>query len=206
METQILSTMDPRALRKATELLEADQLVAFPTDTVYGLGGKISSSKAIDCLYEVKGREHKKAIPVLIGDIDDLKQVTIRMEFIALRLAERFWPGPLTIIVPSHPSLPENLSPYATVGVRMPDHPFALNLLCETGPLAVSSANISYRPSATTALEVYDYMGGRIPLILDGGTTRGGVASTVVDCTTSEPVILRPGPLGMVDIQDALRA
>jgi L-threonylcarbamoyladenylate synthase len=160
--------------------------------------------ESIARLYTTKGRSKQKAIPVLLGDVADLSQIAIRVPPNARRLAERFWPGPLTLVVPRHPSLPDILSPTATIGVRMPDHPIALGLLRRAGPLAVSSANISGQPSATTAEEVLEQLGGRISLIIDGGHTPGGSPSTVVRCTQTELVILRPGPITENDLKAVL--
>jgi tRNA threonylcarbamoyl adenosine modification protein (Sua5/YciO/YrdC/YwlC family) len=122
----------------------------------------------------------------------------------AYRLAARFWPGPLTLVLPKQKGLPEELSAQPTIGVRMPDHPVTLALLRRAGPLAVTSANISGAASSVTAQEVFAQLGGRIPLILDGGRTPGGVSSTVVDCTGREPRILRLGPISLKEIQKAL--
>ncbi len=119
-------------------------------------------------------------------------------------LADRFWPGPLTLIVSRKPDLPDALSITPTIGVRVPDHPVALKLLRLAGPLAVTSANISGHENTNTAQEVLDQLGGRIHLVIDGGRTPGGVPSTVVDCTRPIPVILRAGPISMEDIQSAL--
>jgi L-threonylcarbamoyladenylate synthase len=204
METEIISAGRLEALQKAVELLKEGNPVAFPTDTVYGLGVLAFDQRGIDQLYAVKQRNSLKAIPILLGDPAELAQVTAGMGGIALRLAQRFWPGPLTLVVPCHPGLPPNLSPQPTIGVRMPDHPVALSLLRLTGPLAVTSANQSGSESAATAQEVIAQLGGRIPLILDGGRTPGGLPSTVVDCTGPEPVILRPGPISMSELQAAL--
>jgi L-threonylcarbamoyladenylate synthase len=204
MITEIIRTDHPGALQKAVELLREGGLVAFPTDTVYGLGVLAFDQRGIDQLYAVKQRDSLKAIPILLGDPAELAQVTAGMGEIARRLAQRFWPGPLTLVVPRHPGLPPNLSPQPTIGVRMPDHSVALSLLRLTGPLAVTSANQSDGESAATALEVFAQLGGRIPLILDGGKTPGGLSSTVVDCTGPEPVILRPGPISMEQILAAL--
>jgi L-threonylcarbamoyladenylate synthase len=200
MHTEILPPGYPQAILRAQAAIEAGDLVAFPTDTVYGLGAAINDPQAIDQLYVVKGRDTAKAIAVLIGNLDDLPQVARDMSRSALRLAERFWPGPLTLVFARQAGLPDNLSPLPTIGVRMPDHPVALALLQHTGPLAVTSANLSGRPSAGTAQQVYQQLGGQIPLILDGGRTPGGQPSTVVDCTTPEPAILRPGPILLEDI------
>jgi L-threonylcarbamoyladenylate synthase len=185
-------------------MLREGHLVAFPTDTVYGVGTLAFDQRGIDQLYAVKERNSLKAIPILIGDPADLAQVTTDLGETARRLAQRFWPGPLTLVVPCHPGLPPNLSPQPTVGVRMPNHPVALSLLRSTGPMAVTSANRSGAESAVTALEVFAQLGKRIPLILDGGRTPGGLSSTVVDCTSPELIILRQGPISMQELQAAL--
>ena len=205
MKTDILQASRPAALARALSVLEKGGLVAFPTDTVYGLGAMLFNSQAIEQLYIVKGRDTSKAIAVLLSSLDDLPQVTATIGDIARRLAAYFWPGPLTLVVRRHPSLPANLSPLPTVGVRMPDHPVALELLRAAGPMAVTSANLSGTANACTAQEVYDQLQGRIPLILDGGQTPGGAPSTVVDCTGNEPIILRAGPITLEQIQTALQ-
>ncbi len=115
-------------------------------------------------------------------------------------LISRFWPGPLTCIIPKNPTLPEAISATSTVGVRMPDHAIARVLLRFAGPLAVTSANISGKENPSTAEEVFAQLGGRIELIIDGGKTPGGVPSTVVDCSTSQPTILRVGPISAEQI------
>jgi L-threonylcarbamoyladenylate synthase len=204
LETQIILSDDPLALEQALQVLQAGGLVAFPTDTVYGLGAMLFNSQAVEQLYLVKGREAAKAIAVLVGREADLPQVAQELDQVASRLARRFWPGPLTLVVPAHPRLPPNLSPLPTVGVRMPDHPVALKLLRRTGPLAVTSANLSGEPSACSAGEVYAQLSGRIPLILDGGQTPGGKPSTVVDCTGPELVILRQGPISEGQLNEAV--
>ena len=204
MHTEILPPGYPQAILRAQALIQGGELVAFPTDTVYGLGAAINDPQAIDQLYVVKGRDTAKAIAVLIGNLDDLPQVARDMSWSALRLMERFWPGPLTLVLARQAGLPDNLSPLPTIGVRMPDHPVALALLRQTGPLAVTSANLSGQPSTSSAQQVYQQLGGQVPLIIDGGQTPGGQPSTVVDCTTPEPAILRPGPILMEDIQAAL--
>ncbi len=204
MHTEILPPGYPQAILRAHALIQGGELVAFPTDTVYGLGAAINDPQAIDQLYVVKGRDTAKAIAVLIGNLDDLPQVARDMSWSALRLAERFWPGPLTLVLARQAGLPDNLSPLPTIGVRMPDHPVALALLRQTGPLAVTSANLSGQPSTSSAQQVYQQLGGQVPLIIDGGQTPGGQPSTVVDCTIPKPAILRPGPILLEDIQAAL--
>ena len=204
METLLLPSNDPQALQVALQTLKGGRLVAFPTDTVYGLGALVQIPRSIQALYTVKGREAAKAIPLLLSSPQELDQVALAVSRMARRLAERFWPGPLTLVVPKHPSLPEELSSQATVGVRMPDHPVALALLRLTGPLAVTSANRSGEESAVTAQEVVKALGGRIDLVLDGGKTPGGVSSTVVDCSGDAPLILRQGPISLEALQQAL--
>jgi L-threonylcarbamoyladenylate synthase len=195
MNTIILSEQDPQTLLSALEVLQSGGLVAFPTDTVYGVGALAFDQAAVRNIYKVKDRPVEKAIPILIGDVDDLVKVTMAIPEIALKLAARFWPGPLTLVVPKHPALSATVFAGSTIGVRIPDHPLARALLHLAGPLAVTSANISGQPSPTTAIEVFAQLGGRIALILDGGMTPGGVPSTVVDCVGGEPQILRAGPI-----------
>jgi L-threonylcarbamoyladenylate synthase len=197
MDTILLPADHPSAIDQALARLQQGQLVAFPTDTVYGVAASLTDPDAIEQLFVVKGRDAAKAIAVLVGSPAALVEITGEMASLPRRLAERFWPGPLTLVVPQRTGLPANLSPTPTVGVRMPDHPVALGLLNAAGPLAVTSANRSGQPSAVTAQEVLAQLGGKISLILDGGTTPGGLPSTVVDCTGPEPVILRPGPISL---------
>jgi L-threonylcarbamoyladenylate synthase len=201
MLTIIRPATRPGAIERALEILQGDGLVAFPTDTVYGVGGLAFSTTAIDQLYQVKDRSTEKAVPILLGSVDQLSLVTGEVNDLARRLVERFWPGPLTLVLPRGPGLPANLSPYPTVGVRMPNHPVALALLNRSGPLAVTSANLSGGQNTLTAQEVFTQLNERIPLILDGGSTPGGQPSTVVDCTGKEPFILRQGPISFEEIQ-----
>jgi L-threonylcarbamoyladenylate synthase len=200
MKTEIILAQDPRGLLRALEILKLGGLVAFPTDTVYGLAALAFSGDAVISIYAVKDRPVEKAIPVLIGDVSDLEKVCAEVPEIARKLAARFWPGPLTLVVPKNPQLPEAVSARPTVGVRIPDHPVARALLRLAGPLAVTSANLSGRQSPSTAQEVFDQLGGRIALILDGGKTPGGVPSTVVDCTGPELQVLRKGSISKGEI------
>lgn len=204
MKTSLLSTADPQAIPQALEILQRGGLVAFPTDTVYGVAAGINSPQGIQRLYEAKARSANKAIAVLLGDLDQLDDLTTGLTPSARRLAERFWPGALTLVVPKHPGLPANLSPLPTVGVRMPDHTFARQLMRTAGPLATSSANLSGETNTLTAQQVLEQLDGRIELVLDGGAVPGGVPSTVVDCTQDPPQILRQGALTLAQIQEAL--
>jgi L-threonylcarbamoyladenylate synthase len=192
------------AISQALEVLNRGGLVAFPTDTVYGVGALAYDAAAVESIYTAKDRPVEKAIPVLIGGPEDLDKVAADIPPIAARLAARFWPGALTLVVPKHPDLPEVVSATPTVGVRVPDHPVARALLRAAGPMAVTSANLSGQANPRTAGEVGSQLNGRIPLILDGGETPGGVPSTVVNCLGTELVILREGPVTMKDIQFVL--
>jgi len=204
MKTEIVSTQDPSAIDHAMATFMSGELVAFPTDTVYGLAALVSDREGIKKLYQAKERGSTKAIAVLMNTIEDLSRVAIHINPATLTLAKRFWPGPLTLIVQRHPDMPENLSATRTLGVRIPDHGDALALMNVSGPLAVTSANLSGSRDTRTAQQVFDQLEGRVALILDGGRTPGGQASTVVDCLTSELKILRPGPIPLDDLLGAL--
>ncbi len=200
MNTDIISAQDPNMTSRALDVLRAGGLVAFPTDTVYGVGALAFNGKAIKSIYTAKDRPVEKAIPILVGEIKDTEKVVSEFPHVARKLVSRFWPGPLTCVIPKNLTLPEAVSATSTVGVRMPDHAIARVLLRFAGPLAVTSANISGKESPSTAEEVFAQLGGRIELIIDGGKTPGGVPSTVVDCSTSQPTILREGPISSEQI------
>jgi L-threonylcarbamoyladenylate synthase len=192
MSTQVLS---PRQLQLAAQLLRGHKLVAFPTDTVYGVGTLAFDGPTALALYYAKDRPSEKAIPVLIADIADLDRVATNVPLIAQRLIEHFWPGALTLVVPKRPDVPVEVSATDTVAVRMPNLDLTRELMRLTGPLAVTSANRSSGPSPRTAQEVLDQLYGRIDAVIDGGTTPGGVPSTVLDCTQPEPRIVRDGAI-----------
>ncbi|MBN1304081.1 MAG: threonylcarbamoyl-AMP synthase [Anaerolineales bacterium] len=200
MKTLVYPIETPQALTAALQMLRNGKLVAFPTDTVYGLGALVFDTRAIERIYAVKNRPVEKAIPVLLGNMDDITKISSDVPDIAYRLASRFWPGPLTLIVPKHPELPDIVSAVEGVGIRIPDHPAARVLLNAAGPMAVTSANISGGPNTTTASQVLEQLQNHIPLILDGGETPGGAPSTVVDCLGKVPVVLRDGPISKKEI------
>jgi len=204
MHTEILSASSVEAIPRALEILKAGGLVALPTDTVYGVGALAFDGKAVESIYAAKDRPVEKAIPVLIGDLGDAEKVGADIPDSARRLATRFWPGPLTILVPKRAELPESVSATQTVGVRVPDHEVARALLRAAGPMAVTSANISGGQSPVTAEEVYKQLGGRIDLIIDGGKTPGGIPSTLVDCTAASLKVLREGPITLEALLSAL--
>ncbi|MRS04403.1 threonylcarbamoyl-AMP synthase, partial [bacterium] len=169
-----------------------------------GLGADPFQASGIIKLFEAKGRDSNKAIAILIGSVEQARLVTDHMTDMAIRLCEAFWPGGLTVIVPRKNTLPELISNTDRVGIRMPNHPVALELLRTFGPLATTSANLSGKPDAVSAKDVYDQLGNRVPLILDGGKCHGGVPSTVIDCSGEEPVILREGPISRDQILKTL--
>ncbi len=201
MKTEIIPAEE---IRQALNILQNGGIIAFPTDTVYGLGALAFDNAAIESIYTAKNRPIEKAIPILIGDLGDLEKIADDIPNMALRFAARFWPGPLTCIVPKKQILPLAVSATHTVAVRIPDHHNARALLRAAGPMAVTSANISGQASPSTAQEVYDQLNGRIPLILDGGKTKGGIPSTLVDCTGADPIILREGPISLPELMIAL--
>lgn len=190
--TQLLQ---PDQLSLAARLLLDHKLVAFPTDTVYGLGTPAFDGPTALQLYVAKERPPEKAIPILIADSADLERVAVNVPPLAYRLMERFWPGALTLVVPKRPDVPTEVSAGETVAVRIPDLELARALMRLTGPLAVTSANRSAGPNPRTAQDVLDQLAGRIDAVIDGGPTPGGVPSTVLDCTTPQPRVLRAGAL-----------
>lgn len=202
MNTEIVPASE---ISRALEILRKGGIVAFPTDTVYGLGALAFDNAAIESIYTAKDRPLEKAIPILIGDLSDLDRIGSDIPEMALRFAERFWPGPLTCVIPKKSTLPPAVSATSTVAVRIPNHPVALALLRAAGPMAVTSANISGAQNPLTAQDVYEQLQGRIPIILDGGKTPGGIPSTLVDCTGEKPVILREGPITLENLISTLR-
>jgi len=204
-ETKCLG-IGPADITEAVDVLSRGGIIAFPTDTVYGLGADVRHPGAIAALYKIKERPLDRAIPVLIARAEELCGVAQKVPESAWRLAERFWPGPLTLVVRSTLSLPPILTAGApTVAVRVPDHPVVRALIEGLGaPVAVTSANISGRPSPVTADDVLAQLEGRIALLLDGGPCPGGKDSTVVDLTAIPLRILRTGPVTADQIQTAI--
>ncbi|MFA9403467.1 MAG: L-threonylcarbamoyladenylate synthase [Anaerolineales bacterium] len=201
---EIVTTIGSEWKRQAIEVLAQGDLVAFPTDTVYGLGADAFNDQAVRKLYLAKGRSQEKAIPVLVANLEQFVDIVDRTTFQAMRLVEKFWPGPLTIVLRQASDLADAISAYGTVGVRIPDHPVAQELIHAAGPLAVTSANRSGDTEACTAEEIETNMGAQVDLIVDGGRTPGGQPSTVVDCTQDPPRILRVGPISEEEIRSVL--
>ncbi len=170
-------------MRAARRAIAQGELVVLPTDTVYGLAADAFSPAAVERLLEAKGRTRSSPPPVLIGSMDALGALAESVPDVVGALGKKFWPGGLTIILDAQPSLAWDLGDtLGTVAVRIPQHPLALELLAETGPLAVSSANLTGKAPANTAAEAKDQLGGRVSVYLEAGPVRG-IASTIIDAT-----------------------
>ena len=194
MKTRLLQADAPGAVEEAAAALASGELVAFPTDTVYGLA---SGHDHVRKLYVAKDRPKEKRIPVLLSDAANLEASAL-VTPAARALAEAFWPGPLTLVLVA----PRR----GTIAFRVPDHAVARRLIAASGGgLPVTSANRSGQPVPRTAAEVIEQLEGRIALVLDGGATTGGVASTIVDCTTDQLRIIREGAISLAQIEAALR-
>ena len=175
-------------------------MIALPTDTVYGLAADPWNGEAVSKLFKVKSRSELESIPVLLRGEDAIDEVAVNLTERVRAIAEKFWPGPLTIVVRRKSELPSEISATDTIGVRAPDHEFALALLEMYGPIAATSANLSGQPAATSAEQVVSSLSGMIDLIVDGGQSVGGVSSTVVDFTANPPVLLREGPISVESV------
>lgn len=198
---------DEPSVKEAAMLLRQGEQVAFPTETVYGLGADARNTKAVEGIFTAKGRPSDNPLIVHIAEFSQLSELAASVDDVSLRLARAFWPGPLTLVLPVRPGV---LSPLvtaglATVGLRMPDHPVALSLIAAAGcPIAAPSANRSGRPSPTLAAHVREDLGGRIAGVLDGGATGVGLESTVVEVAPDGRVhVLRPGGITPEELERA---
>ena len=192
-------------LAAAARAVRSGQLVVLPTDTLYGLGADAFTGAAVRSLLAAKGRGPGMPVPVLVGSWNTIDGLVTTVPAAARELVEAFWPGGLSLVLPHAPSLTWDLGvTRGTVMLRMPLHPVALELLREIGPMAVSSANISGRPPATTVAEATEQLGGAVAVYLDGGPCRVGVASTIVDLTGDEPRVLREGAIPVANVVEVL--
>lgn len=192
---------------QAVEILQNGQLVAFPTETVYGLGADATNPEAVGKIFEAKGRPADNPLIVHVDSKESALKYVQSAGQKAVQCMDAFWPGALTLIMEAKPGIfAENVTAsLPTVGIRVPDHPVALNLLKRVKlPIAAPSANTSGKPSPTLAEHVYHDMDGTIPLILDGGATAIGIESTVLDMTSEPPVILRPGRITKEDLEEVI--
>lgn len=215
IDTLVAYGNDKKAMDVAVSVLRQGGLVAFPTETVYGLGANALDADASAKIYAAKGRPSDNPLIVHIADIKDVYKIAETVPEKAVMLMEAFWPGPLTIILPKKDVVPDGTTGgLKTVAIRMPSHPVALDLIQKSGLyIAAPSANTSGRPSPTTAQHVAEDMTGRVDVILDGGAVGIGIESTIVDLTGDIPAILRPGfitksmlesIIGSVEIDPAL--
>ena len=191
------------AVAEALRALSRGRPVGIPTDTVYGLAVDPFRPGATDRLFAAKRRPRDVNLPVLVSGRDQVEKLATALPDGACALMERYWPGPLTVVLPSRPDLAADLgNDEATVGVRCPAHPVPLALCRAAGPLATTSANRHGEPTLVTAAEVVDAFGDAVPVVLDGGPCEG-LPSTVVDCTGHEPKLLREGRVPWVEVQAA---
>lgn len=207
IETELItvdgSIPDPAIIRCAADLLLAGKLVAFPTETVYGLGANALDSEAVQRIYIAKGRPAINPIIVHVADTSAAAGLVTHWSGLAQTLAEKFWPGPLTLVLPKSDLVPDIVTAGgSTVAIRVPSHPVALALLKACGvPVAAPSANLSMQLSPTRAEHVLKGLDGRISLILDGGPAPGGLESTVINLSVSPPILLRPGLISREEIE-----
>lgn len=203
--TAVLGT-DPESIARAAACLRQGGLVAFPTETVYGLGAHALDVAAVRRIFEAKGRPANDPLIVHVSSVEQVAALTTSMPAEATTLANAFWPGPLTIVLARHDSVPRDVTAgLDTVAVRVPAHPVARALLAAAGvPVAAPSANLFSRPSPTTAAHVLQDLDGRIDIVIDGGPTLVGVESTVVDLTSMPPRVLRPGGIPVERLRDLL--
>ena len=200
-------TATPDAIRQAADLIKSGDIVAFPTETVYGLGADAYNASAVAKIFEAKNRPTFNPLISHIADVDFLNDY-VKMDERVLALANKFWPGPLTMVLPRkqhNPALDLACAGLPTVSVRMPKHPVALDLIkAAQTPIVAPSANRSQSISPTTAKHVQNSLGNRVPMILDGGACKVGVESTIIDLTTSKIVLLRAGGIAVEDISEFL--
>src|SRR4030043_2353900 len=191
-----------RQIKLAVDVLTKGGIVAYPTDTVYGLGADPLNEKAVSRIYEVKSRPRNLPLPLLLAEKSDLLKVALIVPETAWRLVEQFWPGGLTLVVKKNAWVPDSITAGGdTVAVRMPDHPVTIALIRGLGnPVVGTSANLSGKPSPVTTTEVSQQVGDRIDLIIDGGRCPGGIESTVVDVSGASPTINRDGAIPREDI------
>ena len=181
----------------AAEILRNGGIVAYPTDTVYGLGADPRSEETVQKIYRAKKRSSKLPLPLLLAGTSDIERVAVNIPEVAWRLVERFLPGGLTLVLKRSPWVPDIVTAGGdTIAVRIPDHDITLALIQSLGsPLVGTSANVSGRPSPVTAEEVYRQLGDKVDMVIDGGECPGGIDSTVVDVSGECPVVIREGAI-----------
>jgi len=206
MKTRVVDASSEGWLEEALALLRAGDLVAFPTDTVYGLGADPLQAEAVAGLYRAKGRPAERPIPLLLAEVSQMEVVAREVSAAARELAASFWPGPLSLVLPARREVPSIVTAGGdTVALRMPAHEVPLRLIAAFGrPLAVTSANLSGEPAPLTAEDVLGQLRGRLPLVVDGAACPGGQPSTVLSLAEEPPRVLRAGPVTWEEIAACL--
>ena len=190
--------------RAAGALLKEGGVAAYPTDTLYGLGAVVTNARAVERVRAIKGRSAAQGLPVLVGSVEQLPRLAIEVPHLAIELADRFWPGGLTLVLRKHPSIPDLVTSGGTIAVRQPDHPVPLALIDECGsPITGTSANKSGGGQPADAQEVISQLGGEVDMVLDGGRCPGGVPSTILDVSVDPPQVLRAGVISLGALQEA---
>lgn len=193
------------AYEAAADAVAAGEVIVLPTDTVYGVGADAFSPEAVQRLLDAKQRGRDMPPPVLVAEVEMIRSLSARYDDVVLALAEAFWPGPLTLILRSHPSLQMDLGDrLGTIAVRVPDHDFTRELLRQTGPLAVSSANVSGQDAALSIADATAQLGDAVSVYLDAGAMAGPVPSTILDLSGDSPRVLRAGRLSVADLNRAV--
>jgi L-threonylcarbamoyladenylate synthase len=195
-----------REIEKGVKILQKGGAIAFPTDTVYGLGADAFNPTAVERIYEIKNRPKHRQLPLLIADVEQMTTLAEPIPKIAWFLARRFWPGGLTLVLSKTDSVPAYLASGPTIAVRIPNHHVCLTLIQHLGnPIIGTSANISGQPPALTAKEIGQQLGGKIDFVINGGKCPGGKESTMVDVTHEAPVILRQGIIPSYELDKAYK-
>jgi L-threonylcarbamoyladenylate synthase len=204
-DANVLDAAAPHAIEWVAQTILEGGVVALPTDTVYGIAASVANDAALARIYEIKGRDASQPLPILVDSPDVLERLSPGIDPRVALLLDRFWPGPLTVAIPARPGLARPLiGPGETVGVRMPNHPLALEIIGKVGGMiACTSANYSGEPPASTAAEVVATVGPALDVTLDGGNTPGGIPSTVIAIRDGQPVVLREGAIAAEEIATA---
>jgi L-threonylcarbamoyladenylate synthase len=210
IQTQILK-IAPQITERAkikiiAEILQREKVIAYPTDTFYGLGASCFSKDAIQRIYQLKGRKLSKPLSIVVSDIEMMRDFLVDIPPVFWPITDKFWPGPLTIILKASAEFPGDLlGTGASIGIRLPDLPWLRELVRETGiPITATSANISGEREMTRIEEVRETFYGKVDLIVDGGKTRGSLPSTVVDMTSEDPKVLREGAVPVHQLRECL--
>lgn len=192
-------------LSHTVECVRGGGILVLPTDTVYGIGALASEPASVMRVLAAKGRGRQMPPPVLVGSIDAIDEVAVDVPAVAYNLARSFWPGALTLILQARPDLGWDLGDtFGTIAVRMPDHPVTLELLKNTGPLAVTSANTTGNPPAVRIDQAVEYFGDSVDLYIDGGPSQGGIASTILNLSDGHPRAVRVGALSLEELSSTV--